>query len=54
MKFNLLWALFRWNFEKTSKIQRVPLIWKLVLFAAILPEERKFLITGVGYSMVEK
>ena len=26
MKFNLLWALPRWNFEKISKIERVPLI----------------------------
>ena len=26
MKFNLLWALFRWNFEKILKIERVPLI----------------------------
>ena len=26
MKFNLLWALSRWNFEKILKIERVPLI----------------------------
>ena len=26
MKFNLLWALSRWNFEKILKIGRVPLI----------------------------
>ena len=25
MKFNLLWALSRWNFEKILKIERVPL-----------------------------
>ena len=26
MKFNLLWAFSRWNFEKILKIERVPLI----------------------------
>ena len=26
MKFNLLWALSHWNFEKILKIERAPLI----------------------------
>ena len=39
MKFNLLWALFRWNFEKILKIERVPLIQR---YAVESPEMSKY------------
>ena len=38
MKFNLLWALSRWNFEKILKIERVPLIQR---YAVESPEMSK-------------